>query len=97
MKVTYIGTVCGHLVYFSHFGMFGPRKIWQPWVTLKLAQLVNCSSPELLALPLCLPRLSEHQEQILLSSNFNQNEFFKKKKRRNIFFFFSSKPFLPLQ
>jgi hypothetical protein len=20
------------LVYFSHFGMFGPRKIWQPWV-----------------------------------------------------------------
>jgi hypothetical protein len=23
--------VCGHLVYFSLFGMFGPRKIWQPW------------------------------------------------------------------
>jgi hypothetical protein len=22
--------VCGHLVYFSVFGMFGPRKIWQP-------------------------------------------------------------------
>jgi hypothetical protein len=22
--------VCGHLVYLSHFGMFGPRKIWQP-------------------------------------------------------------------
>jgi hypothetical protein len=21
---------CGHWVYFSHFGMFGPRKIWQP-------------------------------------------------------------------
>jgi hypothetical protein len=21
----------GHLVYFSGFGMFGPRKIWQPW------------------------------------------------------------------
>jgi hypothetical protein len=20
---------CGHLVYFSHFGMFGPRKNWQ--------------------------------------------------------------------
>jgi hypothetical protein len=20
---------CGHLVYFNHFGMFGPRKIWQ--------------------------------------------------------------------
>jgi hypothetical protein len=24
------GIVCGRLVYFSHFGMFGPRKIWQP-------------------------------------------------------------------
>jgi hypothetical protein len=24
------GIVRGHLVYFSHFGMFGPRKIWQP-------------------------------------------------------------------
>jgi hypothetical protein len=23
--------VCGHLLYFSRFGMFGPRKIWQPW------------------------------------------------------------------
>jgi hypothetical protein len=23
--------ICGHLVYFSRFGMFGPRKIWQPW------------------------------------------------------------------
>jgi hypothetical protein len=23
--------VCGHLLYFSSFGMFGPRKIWQPW------------------------------------------------------------------
>jgi hypothetical protein len=22
--------VCGHLVYFSHFGMFAPIKIWQP-------------------------------------------------------------------
>jgi hypothetical protein len=22
--------VGGHLVYFSRFGMFGPRKIWQP-------------------------------------------------------------------
>jgi hypothetical protein len=26
------GIVCGHLVYFSLFGMFGPRKIWQPWL-----------------------------------------------------------------
>jgi hypothetical protein len=23
--------VCSHLVHISHFGMFGPRKIWQPW------------------------------------------------------------------
>jgi hypothetical protein len=26
-----LGIVFGHLVYFSRFGMFGPRKIWQPW------------------------------------------------------------------
>jgi hypothetical protein len=25
------GIVCGHLVYFFRFGMYGPRKIWQPW------------------------------------------------------------------
>jgi hypothetical protein len=25
------GIVIGHLLYFSRFGMFGPRKIWQPW------------------------------------------------------------------
>jgi hypothetical protein len=25
-----LGIVGGHLVYFSLFGMFGPRKIWQP-------------------------------------------------------------------
>jgi hypothetical protein len=24
------GIVCGHLLHFSQFGMFGPRKIWQP-------------------------------------------------------------------
>jgi hypothetical protein len=24
------GIVCGNLAYFSRFGMFGPRKIWQP-------------------------------------------------------------------
>jgi hypothetical protein len=24
------GIVCHHLVYFSRFGRFGPRKIWQP-------------------------------------------------------------------
>jgi hypothetical protein len=26
------GIICGHLVYISRFGMFGPRKIWQPWL-----------------------------------------------------------------
>jgi hypothetical protein len=25
-----LGRVCGHFVYFSRFGMFGPTKIWQP-------------------------------------------------------------------
>jgi hypothetical protein len=24
--------VFGHLSYFPRFGMFGPRKIWQPWL-----------------------------------------------------------------
>jgi hypothetical protein len=24
------GIVCGRLLHFSQFGMFGPRKIWQP-------------------------------------------------------------------
>jgi hypothetical protein len=28
------GIVYGHLLYFSQFGMFGPRKIWQPWMKL---------------------------------------------------------------
>jgi hypothetical protein len=27
----FVYLVFDHLVYFSHFGMFGPRKIWQPW------------------------------------------------------------------
>jgi hypothetical protein len=26
----HFGIVCGHLVYFCPFGMFGPGKIWQP-------------------------------------------------------------------
>jgi hypothetical protein len=26
------GVLCGHLVYFFRFGMFGPRKLWQPWL-----------------------------------------------------------------
>jgi hypothetical protein len=25
------GIIWGYLVYFSRFGMFGPRRIWQPW------------------------------------------------------------------
>jgi hypothetical protein len=29
-NVWQFGIVCSHLVYFSRFGMFGPRKIWQP-------------------------------------------------------------------
>jgi hypothetical protein len=28
------GIVCGHLAYFSRFGVFGPRKVWQPRFTL---------------------------------------------------------------
>jgi hypothetical protein len=24
------GIACGHLVYFSQFGIFGSKKIWQP-------------------------------------------------------------------
>jgi hypothetical protein len=28
------GTVCGHLLYYSQFGMFEPRKIWQPWCSM---------------------------------------------------------------
>jgi hypothetical protein len=29
-NVWQFGIDCGHLVYISHFGMFGPRQIWQP-------------------------------------------------------------------
>jgi hypothetical protein len=29
-NVWQFGIVCDYLVYFSHFGMFGQRKIWQP-------------------------------------------------------------------
>jgi hypothetical protein len=28
------GIVCGHLVYFPHFGMLGQGKIWQPCLRL---------------------------------------------------------------
>jgi hypothetical protein len=36
---------CDHLLYFSPFGMFGPRKIWQPWFTAfetMLMRVWNC-------------------------------------------------------
>jgi hypothetical protein len=34
------GIFCAHLVYFSRFGMSGPRKIWQPWfVPTQLAEI----------------------------------------------------------
>jgi hypothetical protein len=33
------GIVCGHLLYFSQFGMFEPRKIWQPcWIRQTLSR-----------------------------------------------------------
>jgi hypothetical protein len=35
-NVWQFGIVCGHLVYFSHFGMFVPRKIWQPCSSVRL-------------------------------------------------------------
>jgi hypothetical protein len=38
------GIVCGHLVYFSKFGMFGPRKIWQPWEEVKTENIEGVSS-----------------------------------------------------
>jgi hypothetical protein len=44
-NVWQFGIVCGHWVYFSHFGMFGPRQIWQPWTLLEwkhaMANLTN--------------------------------------------------------
>jgi hypothetical protein len=33
------GKVCGHLVHFFRFGMFGARKIWQPWFASILVTL----------------------------------------------------------
>jgi hypothetical protein len=29
-NIRLFGFVCGHLVYFTRIGLFGPRKIWQP-------------------------------------------------------------------
>jgi hypothetical protein len=33
------GIVCCHLVYFSQFGTFGPRKIWQPCTAIQRLHL----------------------------------------------------------
>jgi hypothetical protein len=38
------GIVGGHLLYFSQFGMFGPRKIWQPWRTVLVAKNIGIRS-----------------------------------------------------
>jgi hypothetical protein len=35
------GIVCGHLIYNSHFGMIGSRKIWQPWLYIKCQVLMT--------------------------------------------------------
>jgi hypothetical protein len=35
-------SVC-HLLYFSHFGMFGPRKIWQPWLAQNHFKSMGCN------------------------------------------------------
>jgi hypothetical protein len=39
------GIVCSHFVYFSRFGMFGPRKIWQHW-TEALTRKLKARSEE---------------------------------------------------
>jgi hypothetical protein len=36
-----VGIVCGHLLYFSQFGMLGPRKIWQPCSAQTGARLIS--------------------------------------------------------
>jgi hypothetical protein len=33
-NVWQFGIVCDYLEYFSHFGMSGPRKIWQSWIPI---------------------------------------------------------------
>jgi hypothetical protein len=43
------GIVCGLLLYFSQFGMLGPRKIWQP-----------CTRSRLLVIPTYLTRASQN-------------------------------------
>jgi hypothetical protein len=41
------GIVCGHLVYFSQFGMLVPRKIWQHWNVFKAGGRISASTREL--------------------------------------------------
>jgi hypothetical protein len=36
---------CGHLLYFSRFGMFGPRKIWQPCSQIPRIRLAAPQNP----------------------------------------------------
>jgi hypothetical protein len=47
------GIGCGHLAYFSHFGMFGPGKIWQPCSDQMVPR--TCKSPSLTYLSGMLP------------------------------------------
>jgi hypothetical protein len=35
------GIVCGHLVYYSHFGTIGSRKIWQPCTKVIIGAYTN--------------------------------------------------------
>jgi hypothetical protein len=41
------GIVCCQLLYFFQFGMFGPRKIWQPCIYVRAEAIkINCSFHE---------------------------------------------------
>jgi hypothetical protein len=58
-----ISKVCSHLVYFPHFGMFGPRKIWQPWsgkqprAMLVQSYVTHCAAHDMAAFPLYMNAL----------------------------------------
>jgi hypothetical protein len=43
--------VCGHLVYFCLFGMFGPRKIWQPWFEIDASEKIVLPTFDICTLP----------------------------------------------
>jgi hypothetical protein len=61
------GIVCGHLVYFSHFGMFGPRKIWQPWLNRGLLSTWKVLSLKFLKRPFHLRSLQRLKNWLLAS------------------------------